>query len=216
VILKPGVDIKGRVFIDGNAPGPEWSAVRLRSMLVGRVPTPLSYGIQGTVPLTGSGEFTFSNLPEGLRVRIEPNVTVHDAYVSELLQGGRSVYNKGSILAGASEGEVEVRIDTHGGRVETIVQDSSNRPVAEATVALIPDVNLRANLLLYKSERTDGKGGAIFHGVAPGNYQLIAWKDAPPAGAVQDPEFMNRFFGNGTVVTVARDSTLQVPTVVVP
>jgi hypothetical protein len=74
---------------------------------------------------------------------------------------------------------------------------------------LIPDLALRGNSLLYKSAQTDAKGQVVIRGVAPGEYQIFAWKRPPPAAAVQDPRFMSTYFGRGATVKVTAGASTQ-------
>jgi hypothetical protein len=53
-----------------------------------------------------------------------------------------------------------------------------SQPVANVTVALIPDAPLRRRPDRYKMARADAAGRFQFIGVAPGSYKLFAWEYA--------------------------------------
>jgi len=76
-------------------------------------------------------------------------------------------------------------------------------------VALIPSANHRGNFNLYKSAATDHNGTFTIGGVAPGDYEILAWEDVEP-NAWLNAEFLKRFESQTQRLTFIGASTQDV------
>ena len=78
---------------------------------------------------------------------------------------------------------------------------------------LIPSTKNRMDL--YKTANTDPSGRVNFTGVAPGTYKLFSWEDVPQ-GAYLNQEYVTPFEDRGQLVTVVRDSAVNVQARIIP
>jgi hypothetical protein len=108
-------------------------------------------------------------------------------------------------MQGAESATVALTL-REGGRVEGVVRNAKDEPVANSMVALIPSQNRRGNLLLVKSYSSDQEGRFSLRGVAPGEYTLLAWEDAE-ANATRNAEFLKEFETRGVLLTVREGVT---------
>jgi len=95
-----------------------------------------------------------------------------DAYVADIRQGTRSVYNDGVItVAKDTPDRLEIVISRGGSTLPRTIVDAQRNPAGSGQVFLIPDPPRRQNLLLYKGMTTiDVTGNFAMTGVAPGAY----------------------------------------------
>jgi len=77
----------------------------------------------------------------------------------------------------------------------------------KTAVFLVPDASRRANMQLYRATQSDANGKFTMNGIVPGQYQLFSWQDVVP-GAYQNDEYLRRFEGRETNVTVMRSATV--------
>ena len=73
-------------------------------------------------------------------------------------------------------GEIQVIVNTNGGKVQGSVIDAKQKPAASARIVLVPPESRRQNLQLYKVALTDNSGNFTITGIAPGDYKLFAWE----------------------------------------
>jgi hypothetical protein len=203
ITMQPGIDLKGRIIVDGDA-----SDVRMESLKVvthARERNPVLVVMRDVVgeSVSGSGDFVLGNLTPDVRYALRVSRLPSGAYVSDIRQAGRSIYAEGFIKAGASDGNIEIRVDTRGGTISGTVRDASNQPAKQTAVIVVPDPPRRTNPLLYTRANTDDAGAFTIRGVAPGEYQLFSWVTAPPQGAEEDAQFLAPYEGKGTIVRVA-------------
>src|SRR5262249_26430997 len=117
------------------------------------------------------------------------------------------VYDNGLNVTAQSAGDLDVRIGTGPGTIEGTLFDSSQKPVAGSVVFLVPFGERRKNMQLYRSTQSDANGKFFLNRVVPGQYELFSWQDVVP-GAYQNEEYMRRYDGRGTSVTVLRSATI--------
>jgi len=76
--------------------------------------------------------------------------------------------------------------------------------------ALAPEARRLENRTLYATATADASGRFTFHGVAPGDYQLLSW-DITPANAYQSAAFIRQFSEKAIPVQVTQGSKVTVP-----
>ena len=230
VVVRYGVDLTGRVILDGK-PGPVPVRISLQPNgsldSVGDEQTALTANqiAQFQAPIAGDGSFTIPLLPEG-RYRFQvvlgamPVATGRGArrgpgapappalpplsataYLADIRQGATSVYDNGIVIGTERPIPVEVLVNSVGGNIEGTVIGADQKPEANKAVVLIPPENRRQNPALYKTARTDAQGHFNLANLPPGRYTLFSWVATPP-GAYQNAEFLSRYAGRGAAVTV--------------
>jgi len=214
IVLPESVTLTGRVVVDENAT----SLLRgINVVLRPSEPIPTEIPSVMTIralPLTAvpdprSGEFALKNLSDGIRYSLKVNGLPADGYVSDVRLNNLSIIDEGAFVATAREQRVELEIGTKGGSVRGVVRDAMSQPVERATVVLTPEPPRRGDPLLYKRTTTDGAGNFTFTGVAPGNYQVLAFRVAIPTGAEEDQEYLMPYFGKGTSVQATQGAAAE-------
>ena len=137
----------------------------------------------------------------------ENPLNIATAYVDSIRQGSADVYDNGLTVTAQSAGDLEVRIGTGPGTVEGTLYDLNQKPVAASVVVLVPIGERRANMQLYRSTQSDANGKFLLNRIVPGQYQLYSWQDVVQ-GAFQNEEYLRRYEGRGTSITVLRNATV--------
>jgi len=219
--LSPTVELRGRVTLDGMAPD---SAVSDRDvvltsldglpgiLLSGPSQGPAKAEAEATARMdTATGEFVFPRVNPGqYTVRLEDTIDTPDAYIADLHQKDKSVFDRGFAVGEVAPEPLELMIRTHGGVVAGTVFDSTLiRPFARATVALVPDDPHRRNFALYRTAVSLPDGTFNMTGIAPGSYKLFAWQTVT-SGAWSNAAFIRKFEDRGIPVVVEENANRSV------
>jgi hypothetical protein len=208
VVVHQGVDVKGRISVDGQPPaansirislGPDDSATR-----VGETQISNAFGQVAQYPakVEQDGSFTFPVIPEGhYRPQVAFTGPAANSYLADIRQGATSIFDNGLTVGREAANPLEVVVNTNGGSVEGTVLGADRTPVPRTTVVLVPATSRRQNSALYKFTQTDVQGHFAITGVAPGSWKAFAWESVQP-GAYQNSEFMQKYEGRGTGVAV--------------
>jgi hypothetical protein len=214
VFVHQGIDVKGRLTIDGQPPGPNTyrlsllpddSAPRVNEMqmsnLIGQI-------AQYTPRIEPDGTFTFPVIPEGhYRLNAAPLAAAGPSwYISDIRQDSVSIHDGGFTIGKLPLNPIDVIVNTNGGSVEGTVVTAENKTVPQTTVVLAPPQNHRSNSTLYKVVQTDAQGHFKISGVAPGNWKLFAWESVQP-GAFQNADFMLEYETRGKSVVITSGVT---------
>lgn len=132
------------------------------------------------------GTFTLKNvLPGTYRIGIAG--LPPDSYVKAVKLNGKPVdQNSAAIDSG---GKLEIVTGQPGGHVTGSVIGPDDKPLASATVVLIP---ASQNESLFRDTRSGHDGNFDLKGVPPGKYKIAAWEDIEQ-GAYQDAKFVESF-----------------------
>ena len=217
-----GMDVPGRVTVDGvGAP------VAVRVTLQPDEQLAIYNNFFGTIGnyapfLDADGSFTFPVIPEShYRVRVglgngptrapvanaqgqlppAPVPLAAGAYVADVQQAGRSVYDEGVDVGTEPVAPIEVVIKTNGATVEGVVSRGGTPAPAGVSVVLVPDGAHRKNPALYRTGTTDQDGAYSIARVPPGSYRAFAWETLVP-GAYENVEWLRPYEGRGVAVTV--------------
>jgi hypothetical protein len=226
IAVHQGVDLKGRVTVDGKAM-PAAVRVTLQVDDNSLAYTGFFQVIGNWAPfLESDGSFVLPLIPEGhYRVRVgltsgptrapTPNAQGQlpptpvpissSAYVADVTQGGRGVYDSGLVVTADPPAALEVVIRTDGGTVDGVVTGPDGKPFPNAAVVLVPDTH-RKNTNLYKTAGSDLQGRFSMTRVAPGSYKAFAWLNIA-AGAYENAEFLSQYEARGIPVRVTNGAT---------
>jgi hypothetical protein len=195
--LRPGVDVSGQIYLDGQAP----QNFRVQSIRVNLTPAD---GIPvNSVNATSDegGKFVLRDVAGG-RYRLSITGAQGGAYVAAGKYGGFEALGEPVDVDG--EGiPVNLLIGFSSARIETVVENSG-RPYSGATVVLVPSNRSRTDLFKTATSGADGK--VAFSNVPPGVYKLFAW-EVVKQGAYQDAAFMDRYEDRGHPVHVEKSGT---------
>jgi protocatechuate 3,4-dioxygenase beta subunit len=141
---------------------------------------------------------------------------MEDGYLSNVYLGGKDVASEGLRLP--LEGvftQLSVTLSPKGARVEGVVTDSHDQPVAGAVVVAVPAPELRQNAGRYARTTSDQNGQFVLHGLAPGDYEVYAWEDVPE-GAYYDPDYLQGFAANAQTLHATKEGRHQLILHVIP
>ncbi len=127
-------------------------------------------------PVDAERTFLVSSIPPG-RYRVGAvSGLPPEFYLADVRQGESSVFDSGFEVESRAPGPLEIVIGEGVAVVDGVVQDSSLKTVAGATVVLVPESRRLENRALYATTTSDGSGRFVFRSVAPGDYRLLSWK----------------------------------------
>jgi hypothetical protein len=153
---------------------------------------PESKSNQGTGCMTGATGRVSPLLLPG-RHQVERIVDLPpNSYVKAVRHGAQDILSSGIDASGNSV-EIEILVRSDGGRVSGRVLDAKGGLVHDATVALVPEPELKPGAIFLKTGRTDQRGVFELGAIAPGMYRLHA---------LAGPEFLSALDGGGTLVEI--------------
>jgi len=204
------VEVAGRIQLEGQGKARSWEQF---SPALIPLEDPVTTGDSGDVSMRPDGSFRIHNVvPGDYRLSFLP--LPDDFFVKSARQGNVDVLEKGLSVSGAA-GSLELVMSANGARIEGTVVDDQKNPVSGATVALVPEPQLRERSDLFKSANTDQYGAFLFRGVAPGDYKLFAWESVE-ADSYRDPAFLDPYEKQGLAVSVHEKSREQVQLALIP
>jgi hypothetical protein len=201
ITVHPSIDVRGKVTLDGKAPasanalrvGLQADGPSLRianyTAVAGRQQTPAADGAF-TVPAVAEGAYRFlwSGLPA-------------DSYVSDVRQGGTSIYDAGLYVTDKSPEPIEIVMRSDGGTFEGLLTRANSQPMGRTLVVLVPQPGYRSNPSRYKTTLSDLQGHFTVHGIQPGTYKAFAWENLPD-GAYFNADFLKMHENEGIPVEV--------------
>jgi hypothetical protein len=240
LVIGPGVNLKGQLIVDGRPTGadvrislqPDDNAANVNDGQMAQV-----YGqiAQFSTRINSDGSFVFPLLPEGpyrfhptfAASSVEPvratdvNAPVsvtrlpETAYVSDVRQGGVSVYDSGIVIGQGEPNPIEILVNTDGGSIEGTVLDREGTPAPGLLVVLVPMAAHRSNPEFYKSVASGASGSFSMSRIPPGQYTLFASANVQ-AGALQNAGVREKYFKYGTGVSVSRGALASITLRAIP
>jgi hypothetical protein len=198
LVMQPVIELKGRIMQD-SGPVPAGVRVQLRG-------TNSAVGIQIN-PAAADGSFSVTRLLAG-DYRFVLNGLPANLYVRSARLGTRDALNSLLHIDGTVSDRLEIVLSPPTGSLDVIAVDESRRPVAAATVVLIPSEESRQRFDLYRSATTDSAGRAALTNIAPGSYKLFAWQDIE-ANAWQNADALRPFEERGAPVTIEENGKVS-------
>ena len=204
--VRPNVGISGRVLVDQSASEINVSRMRVRLRATENLPVGSPNG-----RVTDDGTFAIDNVSQ-TNHRVSLTGLPDGAYLAAAVIGGRDILGEG-IQVTADLGPIEFWVSGAGGTLDGTVRIRSDQTYTGAQVVLIPEDPERNDL--YKVASADQYGRFTLTGIAPGNYRVFAWEDAP-AGAFQDPGFVDLFEDFGERIEIEQASQSQIQPQLIP
>jgi hypothetical protein len=125
-------------------------------------------------------------------------------YIQSVYMGSVEGLENGLDLLNGPAGPIRVVISKKAGVVDSLVTDDAKKPVAGATVVLVPESpKRRTRPRFYTQGTTDHNGHVTLKNVKPGEYQIYAWESIA-SREWMDPEFMVPFRGKGKKVSISQ------------
>ena len=179
----PAIEVAGSVRVEGT---PHHPLDNLRVFLRGDIPMMMG---QSSAEVKPDGSFVILDVvPDVYEITVGPT---QGAYMKSIRLGDAEVPDQRIDLTQGS-GSLMVLLATDVGEVEVSVKKSNGDPAVRVRITLIAYGKHLGRDDLSRSGFTDDQGKCHLRNVAPGEYKLFAWEDAP-IDAPQDPEFRKPF-----------------------
>lgn len=145
---------------------------------------------------------TFSVLLSPGRYTVSVGVGKLKLVIKSIRAGQLDVLRDGLTVSEAGKIPLEIVLAPDGGQVGGVVLDKDDKPVAGATVLLVPEPPFRERHDRFENISTDQYGHYEFENVAPGDYKVFAWDDIEP-GSWFDPDFFRDIESQGEAVKLS-------------
>jgi hypothetical protein len=211
VVLAPVIEIAGELVLEGLRDGQDdhHPIVTLKN----EFPAPGAFA-QMYASFRADQQFTIDNVVEGdYQVRLSD--LPGGAYVKSIRFGAADALNGSLHIDPRATDRLEIVVSMNAGVLDGAVVNKNREPVANATVALVPDTAHRQRLDLYKSVSTDDSGRFHLQGIAPSDYFLFAWEDIGD-DQWRDPEFIRRNEAGGKPIHILEGSRENIEVTVIP
>ena len=210
VTVSPGVDIKGRVHIEGQLD----SNLALLAVNLSPKTTFIPFGGPTSEPVKPDGSFLLKNATDG-DYEINIGNLPESYFVKSARLDGVDVLTAGvTVDAKQAPGSLDIVVSPNGASVDGVIS-KDQQPFQGATVALVPDPPHRGERRLFKSVTTDQNGHFVLQGLSPGDYKVFAWEKIE-FGAYTSPEFLQTYENLGESVHITEGSHNSVQLDLIP
>jgi hypothetical protein len=205
IVVRRGFELSGRIETEGRTSDTDLTRIRIglrrepdilgmpASLPIPAVPSAVGAGLtsaDGTFTLRaispGQYVITVASIPEG-------------SYLKSIRMREQDLLGVTFRIDSQPEQLLTIVVASDGASIDGQVLNDRRTPVANAVVALIPDVPLRQRRDLYRTFATDMEGRFRARAVAPGRYTVLAWESVED-GRWEDPEFLRLQQGRGTEI----------------
>jgi hypothetical protein len=215
VKVSPAADISGKLSIEGwtEAIAPDFTQLAVH--LVPDDFTPIDLSLPHNemampapnVTVSADGRFTFRSVPPWDYIVVVkaagdnlPNASsLQRLYVKSIRNRESDIADKGIQLASTFDGTLDVLLALDSGGLDGRVLDEGRDTGGAARVVLVPEARHRRDLYIALTSSSTGR--FQLQGIAPGNYKIFAWKDAP-SGSWYDPDFLVAYENRGLPVEI--------------
>jgi hypothetical protein len=185
IALEPGVDISGRVSVEG--PDAQKHSLSFVSLVPGD-----GNGYEG-VPLRASvnrdGSFKIQEVPPGIwDINVGP--IPPNGYLKSMHLGDQDVLTEDMTIRPSTTEPLNIVMSTRAALIEGDVIEG-DQP-ARARVLLAPEEKFRHVFSFYRFAVADDQGHFEIKDAAPGRYQLFSFDEFNP-DSIQDPDFLKPF-----------------------
>jgi hypothetical protein len=207
ITLGPGGTLETQVVVEGGAsPSIRLDSLELEFRTTDTTPRMIA-GIDSGQKLDAAGRVVLQNFPQA-RYRFALRGLPTDAYIADIQQSGRSVYDE-DVVIGQQLESVRISVRTDCGTVTGSVE-RSRKGVPNATVILVPPATRRKNLQLFRTATTNEEGGFSMRGVMPGIYTILALRSLPPGEPWLNETFLAPFLQRAQELRIDARSTVPV------
>jgi beta-lactamase regulating signal transducer with metallopeptidase domain len=191
--------ILNRASTGAAAPGTPTGAVP--SSTVGQALSPANFYTQYPGAVDAQGNYVYDNVPDS-HTQVYVNGLPDSFYLKSASFEGQETIHTGFEVTETGRHRLDLIVSGDGAEIDGVALDSQDKPVGEATVALVPaDPALRSSPRLYKSTNVAQNGQFSLKSIPPGKYLIYAWESVED-GAWFDPDFMARYEKLGESVSL--------------
>lgn len=209
IVIAPGVDIPGRIAMEGKSASEENDVqIELSSEM------PTFTGREWARP-KANGAFVLASVNAG-SYQVHINSLCEGCYLKAARSGGEDVLIRGlEVAAGTSPPPLELVYSSNAGKLEGAVIREDGLPASGATVMLVPDPPFRVRSDRFNQSNTDQYGHFTAPGVAPGKYRVLAWEDFDYE-SFEDPDLLKAVEADGLSVEISENEKKTVQPKMIP
>jgi len=207
----PKLSLTGRILIDDSslATLPDSKSLKLGlRQSFGAV-----WGSPQNAAFDAEGGFSTSNLLPG-EYRVDVRGLPQAVFLVDARMGDRDVTNNVIRILSPQSEELTIRLSAKSGSVSGVVVNSSSKPVANATIVLVP-ISEANRPDRYKTTTAQADGRFHIEGIAPGDYTAYSW-EAMEDNAWFDPSVVRQYETKGRLVHVAAASIEELQLTQIP
>jgi hypothetical protein len=207
IAVNPGATLKAEVVATPPGDWLKFNVLNLGLRVIDSMPRTFAAVAR---QFDSSGRLSLENMPEA-RYALSLTGLPENAYVSDVRQNGRSIFDDGFLLEEQSN-PVQILVNRDGGTVSGRVR-TPRGSTQDVTVVLVPPLARRKNAALFKSATIDEDGSFIIRGIAPGAYTLFSLENRPAGEPWLNSDFMAKYEGRGRAIEVKAGSAIQLDSV---
>jgi Carboxypeptidase regulatory-like domain len=199
IVIGPEQNWKGKIVLDGD------DFTKLPGLVVELEPR-RSTAVPVRANVDEHLEFALPFLPQETYDLVVLNLP-EDVYLEAVRVGKNDRLSIGlEAEPGADPEEVEVVLSTRGGKVlgRAVTATDSSVVATGASILLMPDPSV-GRVSAYRLTYADQYGNFLIHGVAPGDYIVLAWFDQPPC-EVNNPDDLASCRAQGIKLSVSEEA----------
>jgi protocatechuate 3,4-dioxygenase beta subunit len=208
--VAPGVDIKGRLRVEGNLS----SSVGSFQVSLSPKNARLFFGGMPSDAVKPDGHFLLKNaFDDEYEINVD-GLPGNYFLKSARLDGIDALTTGVTIDTKQTPSLLDIIVSPDGARIDGVVS-KDQQPFQGASVTLVPDPPHRGEKCQFKSTNTDQLGHFILQGIPPGDYKLFAWESIDP-GAYKSSDFLLPFEDRGKSLQITEGSSLSVQLDLIP
>ena len=210
LMVMPGVDLKGRVRVEGQLD----SSVGSLQVSLSPKTTRLFFGGIPNDAVKPGGNFLLKNVFDD-EYEIYVDGLPGNYFVKSARLDGIDALTAGvTINTRQTPGLLDILVSPNGARIDGVVSQDQ-KPFPGASVTLVPDPPHRGEGRLFKSTNTDQLGHFVLQGVPPGDYKLFAWESID-SGAYRSTDFLLPYENRGASIHISEGSSHSVQLDLIP
>jgi len=173
-------------------------------------------GFSHLTHVAADGSFEWKSVPPGtyyVQLAGEGGANA-DLFLKSALTGSRDAGDAGISVSGGAM-LLDLVASANGGVIEGVAVDSKGEPVPNAVIVAVPEMRLRGRAERYRKTVSDQSGRFALHGVAPGDYTVLAWESVD-GEAYYNPEFLKNYEAQGSPLRVGEGDRKSLRVEVIP
>ena len=193
VIITEGVEIHGRVLLDGKI-----TASRAAVHVSPKDKSTIGPSESGSV--AADGTFRLRGFTDGL-YEVDVHSDCSNCYLKSASANGTDILDSGLQISGAAPSSIELLYSNKIATIDGSVARADGTPAPDATVVLVPDSPRRDQIRLYSQVAADQYSRFALKNVVPGKYHAFAWEKVS-WDDFTDADFLREFESQGVAVSV--------------
>jgi hypothetical protein len=189
LVLSRGIDIPGRVTLEGKAAASADVTVALNPSADDAT---ANFAEIRRAVARSDGSYALKEVGDG-SYWLNVYSKCQECYLKSASANGVDLLERGvQVSSGEAPSPIALVYSSNSGTLTGAVTNKDDLPAPGALVVLVPDSSSHQKPEQYKTSTTDQYGHFEIHGVPPGHYKAFAWEKADE-DSYGDPDVLRRF-----------------------